>query len=328
MGLPDPALAPDREFAAELLKKMPELQSLGQVDVKALCHKDSSEITPEDWIMMKEAILDGVGKGYDGFVVTHGTDTMAYSSTALSFLLPYPSPPIVFTGSQRPLFEVRSDARRNLLCSAAYAAEKNLRDVSIFFDTLLLQGNRSTKVHIEEFHAFDSPNARPLAEERLGAVFKPKLGSSSKRAGRSKNALERFGLKARFNGHIEVVRIFPGAQMRLSGKPSALLLESFGCGNLPLKGQRSTKNSCEELLLECQRRKIPVILTSQVHSGALHPEIYEMGRMALKLGAISSRDMTFEATVIKCMILAGNQAPLPIWKKLIPQSWAGEISPN
>src|SRR5207237_995291 len=137
---------------------------------------------------------------YDAFVVTHGTDTMAYTGTALSYLLPFPCKPVVLTGSQRPLREIRNDARRNLINSVAIAASQRLCEVTIFFDTVLLRANRSRKVHIEEFHAFDSPNFPRLAEERLKTLFHLP----------PRERLSRPSLEPRFDTRVQVVRAVPG----------------------------------------------------------------------------------------------------------------------
>ncbi|MBI3544019.1 MAG: asparaginase [Deltaproteobacteria bacterium] len=176
MGIPTPPhdspLAPDHRFVKTLKKKVPELWRLGDIEIRALANKDSSEILPEDWLHLAGVIGNAVDD-YDAFVITHGTDTMVYTGTALSYLMPYPCKPVVLTGSQRPLQEIRTDARRNLINSVAIAASQRICEVSIFFDTVLLRANRAKKVHIEEYHAFDSPNFPRLAEERLKTLFPP-----------------------------------------------------------------------------------------------------------------------------------------------------------
>jgi L-asparaginase len=320
MGLPKPPvekpLTPDDRFVKKLFGAVPELKRLAAVTVKGLCNKDSSQITPADWIRVAEAI----GKyydDYDGFVVTHGTDTMAFTATAVSYLLPHPCKPVVFTGSQRPLGEIRTDARRNLICSVAYAAggaapRQQVLETCIFFDTVLLRANRAVKVHIEEFHAFDSPNFPKLAEERLHSRYNlvPKA------------PCRRPALPARFDGHVQVVHPFPGQQVTLDPKAHAVYVLAFGCGNLPLD-----ESSMVKLLQTCKRKKIPVLLGTQVMAGATMPEIYEMGRRALDLGAIPTGDMTFPAALIKAMVLAANQVPYNRWMGLVTANWAGELTP-
>ena len=307
MGIP---MTPDRDFVRTMTKSVPELWALAKVEICTLSNKDSSQITPKDWQKLGKEITD-CNDDYDAFVVIHGTDTMAYTGTALSYLLPYPCKPVIFTGSQRPLREIRTDARRNLTNSVALAAGQRICEVSIFFDTLLLRANRAKKVHIEEYHTFDSPNFMPLAEERLKTVYlKP-----------AREALNRPTLEPLFDTRIQVVKVFPGADVALQPKARAVVIESFGCGNLPM-----IDSSVLALLKTCLKKKVPVILTSQVQSGSLSPDIYDMGRRALELGAISSRDMTFEASLVKCMLLAGNDATYNDWPVAIGANWAGEIT--
>lgn len=314
MGLPTPpvdrALAPDHSFVRCLRKNVPELWRLASLDIRTFSTKDSSQMTPEDWCSLHALISTHVDD-YDAFVLTHGTDTMAYTGTALSYLLPFPCKPVVLTGSQRPLTEIRTDARRNLINSVAIAASQRICETSIFFDTVLLRANRAKKMHIEEFRAFDSPNFPLLAEERLKTLFNVP----------AREPLSRPRLEPRFDPRIQVVHAFPGAEATLAPKARGLVIEAFGCGNLPMTG------SVLALLKSCRKKKVPVVLTSQVQSGALSPEIYELGRAALDLGAISAGDMTFEAALIKCMQLAGNDCPYDAWRGAISTNWAGELTP-
>lgn len=315
MGLPRSpqaggALAPDDQFLRHLHRRIPELKDLADVGLKALCNKDSSQITPADWVALA-TLLAAHDEAYDGFVVTHGTDTMAFTATALSYLRPFPCKPVVFTGSQRPLGEIRTDARRNLICSVAFAASQKALEVSVFFDTLLLRANRAVKVHIEEFHAFDSPNYPWLGEERLHTRVKLP----------SREAQSRPALNPLFDGRVQVVHAFPGAQVALDEGARAVVILAFGCGNLPLDD-----SSVLKLLKRARKKQVPVVLTSQVTAGATQPEIYEMGRKALDLGAISAGDMTFAATLVKAMMLAGNRVPYERWPRLMGCNWAGEIS--
>ena len=317
MGIPTPPhtgkpLSPDHAFVKRLRQAIPELWQLVTLEVRALSNKDSSQLTPRDWQSLSSTILEATDD-YDAFVVTHGTDTMVYSGTALSYLLPYPCKPVVLTGSQRPLSEIRTDATRNLLNTVTVAASQRICEVTIFFDTLLLRANRSKKIHIEEYHTFDSPNFARLAEEKLKPHF----------ATLKREALNRPHLEPKFDPRIQIVKVFPGADVALLPKARAVVVEAFGCGNLPM-----SDSSVLALLKTCARKKVPVVLTSQVQAGALAPEIYEMGRRALELGAISSRDMTFEATLVKCMQLAGNNVAYNDWLPAIQSNWAGELTPS
>lgn len=316
MGIPNPPhtnlpLSPDHSFVKTLKKAVPELWRLATVEVRALSNKDSSQITPKDWKALADAIA-GYNDDYDAFVVTHGTDTMVYTGTALSYLLPYPCKPVVFTGSQKPLQEIRTDARRNLINSVAMAAAQRICEVTLFFDTVLLRANRAKKIHIEEFHTFDTPNFPVMAEERLRTKYGPT----------PRESINRPSLDAVFDSRIQVVKVFPGASVALMPKARAVVVEAFGCGNLPM-----IESSVLDLMKSCARKKIPLVLTSQVSAGSLAPEIYEMGRRALELRAIPSRDMTFEATMVKCLMLAGNDVGYEDWPAGILSNWAGELTP-
>lgn len=316
MGIPTPPiqkpLSPDHGFVRTLKKAVPELWRVADVDIRTLSNKDSSQITPRDWQELA-ATIGAHSDDYDAFVITHGTDTMAYTGTALSFLLPYPCRPVVLTGSQRPLQEIRTDARRNLINSVALSEAQRICEVTIFFDTRLLRANRAKKIHIEEYHTFDSPNFPWLAEERLKTHYRPI----------DRERLSRPDLEPKFDARIQIVKVFPGADVSLQPKARAVVVEAFGCGNLPM-----IDSSVLALLKTCARKKIPVVLTSQVQAGSLTPEIYDMGRRALELRAISSLDMTFEATLVKCMLLAGNKVSYEDWPAGIMSNWAGELTPN
>lgn len=316
MGIPTPphddlALSPDHSFVKTLKRAVPELWRLARIEIRALANKDSSEITPKDWVKLARTI-EQASDDYDAFVITHGTDTMVYTGTALSYMLPFPCKPVVMTGSQRPLQEIRTDARRNLINSVAIAADQRICEVTLFFDTVLLRANRAIKAHIEEYRAFNTPNFPLLAEERLKTQFFVP----------PRESLNRPTLEPVFDSRIQVVRVFPGADVALQPKARAVIVEAFGCGNLPMN-----ESSVLGLLKTCARKKIPVILTSQVQAGSLAPEIYEMGRRALELGAITTYDMSFPATLVKSMMLAGNKVRYDDWSVAVRANWAGELSP-
>jgi L-asparaginase len=316
MGIPKPPhtdgpLAPEAAFVKTLKKNVPELWRLASLEIRATANKDSSQLTPHDWIRLAEAIA-GHYEEYDAFIITHGTDTMAFTGAALSYLLPYPCKPVVITGSQKPLGEIRTDARRNLINAVAVAASQRICEVAIFFDTLLLRANRAKKVHIEEYRTFDSPNFHWLAEERLKTRFTKPVRES----------LNRPRLNPAFDSRVQVVKAFPGARPTLARDAKAVIIEAFGCGNLPVSDA-----GVLHFLRACSRKRVPVVMVSQVPAGSLTPEIYEMGRQALELGAISTRDMTFEAALVKCMMLAANEVPYEHWPACVQANWAGEVTP-
>lgn len=298
-------------FAKKLLKALPELASLAELGVCSLFEKDSTVVTPADWITIAETI-GRFYDDYDGFVVIHGTDTMTYAATAVSYMLPFPCKPVIFTGSLRPLGAVLTDARRNLVSSVLLAAEQRILETCIFFDTKLYRANRTIKSHIEDFDGFSSPNFPILAEQRLHTKYFDV----------PRHVCDHPKLKVAFSGDLQVIYPYPGMAMALNPKARALLVLGFGCGNLP-----STNKDMVALLKECRRKSVPVLLASQVPAGAATPELYEMGRWAVEMGAISTGDMTTAAAIVKAQVILANRAPLEHWGQLMAQNWAGEITP-
>lgn len=297
-------------FVRFLRKQVPELWSLANLDVIQLMNKDSAMMHPKDWIALYQLIIS-VYERYDGFVITHGTDTMAHTGTALSFLLPQNDKPIIFTGSQRPLQALLSDARQNLTISVGLAVRDWIYEVSIFFDTLLLQANRTQKVHIEDFRAFDSPNYPYLAQVGFKTAF-----NKIDRAERNPPSL-----KAHFDTRVQVVYSHPGIEVELQQTAKAVIILTYGLGTLPLY----SKGSLLRLLRTCLKRKIPAILCAQIPRGSLVPQTYGSGKVALELGAISAKDMNFTSTLIKCFLLLGNDISYQEWGNYIHRNWAGEV---
>jgi L-asparaginase len=181
-----------------LLKEVPELERIANLEVIELFYEDSSSLTPSHWEVLAKAIINS-SKDYHGFVVLHGTDTMAYTASALSFMLNGLNKPVIFTGSQVPLTTLRSDARRNLV-NAVEIATYNIPEVCICFNDMLFRGNRSTKMSIGDFDAFASPNLRPLAEIGLNI----ELGSHILPPRELSPNLSSFNLD------VAVIKLFPG----------------------------------------------------------------------------------------------------------------------
>jgi L-asparaginase len=282
---------------------------------------DSSNIQPEHWQVMAKIVFDNYSR-YQGFVILHGTDTMAFSASALSFMLPGLTKPIVFTGAQLPISEPRSDARENLITALEIAAatiegKPAVPEVCIFFDFELLRGNRSKKVESLQFDAFDSGNYPALAK----AGVKIDYNTSMIRQPNGK-AIE---LMMNYSPGIATIRLFPGLDMNtiksvlLTPGLQVLIIETYGSGNAP------TANWLINLLKEAIGRGIMVLNVSQCPGGRVMQGRYETSKTLQEIGVISGADMTIEAAITKAMILLGN-AGLERTKQLIGIDLAGELS--
>jgi L-asparaginase len=287
-------------YGEALIERVPELKQLAEIELEILSNKDSSDLGPEDWIKMSQRVAAARGK-FDGVVIVHGTDTMSYSASAVSFALSGLDFPVIFTGSQRPLSLVRSDARHNLI-GAVEAATLPLCEVGIFFGDKLLRGVGSTKVEVRRYSAFESPNILPLAQAGLELEVAP----HAKRLPRQYP----FRLEARFEPKIGALRLIPGGQadwiVEATSGAKGVILEAFGAGNLPQREALSLLGVLESL----RDRRVPVVIVSQAPRGGVDLSRYEGGVAAAALGAISGGVMTFEASATKLMwLLAQTQDP-------------------
>jgi L-asparaginase len=282
---------------------------------------DSSNIQPEHWQVLARLIYENYDT-HDGFVVLHGTDTMAYTASALSFMLEGLAKPVVFTGAQLPIGEPRSDARENLITALEVAsAKKNglalVPEVCIYFNYELLRGNRSKKVESMQFDAFDSGNYPPLAKAgvkidyNFGVIRAP-----------GRKALQ---LHAKIDAHISILKLFPGVReeticsvLQTPGL-KAVILETYGSGNAP------THSGLLEHLRLAIARGILILNISQCPGGRVMQGRYETSRELQKIGVIGGADMTTEAAITKLMVLLGEFGPEKT-KTIIAESLAGELT--
>lgn len=273
--------------ARELVKEIPSLGRIADLETKLLFAMDSANMQPSDWLTLAREVHAELPR-YDGIVVVHGTDTMAYTASALALLLgPLPKP-VVLTGSQKPLVETRTDAHQNLV-DAVLVATLAVPEVSIVMHSRALRGARATKRDAWGFDAFDSPNVAPLVELGLDVEVAP-------------HVLPRAELGAfddRLDARVLAVRIFPGLDAELvraaiRAGVRGLVLEAYGTGNVP--------RSLEPALAEAKARDVAVVVVSQCLRGFVDLSRYEGGVLAAEMGAISGRDMTVEAAVAKLMI--------------------------
>jgi L-asparaginase len=277
-------------FFKTLKSRCPELFQLADIELELFCNLDSSEMQPELWSRLA-AHLHRRLPDFDGAVVTHGTDTLAYTASALSFLLPGLDKPVVMTGSQRPLGEVRSDARLNLI-DAVLSALQGPPEVSICFDSHLYRGNRARKVKVAEYDAFDSPNCPLLGTLGVEATFAPGLRQKGPRR-----------LRERLESRVFLLKVFPGLDpalpLALLPQVRGLVLEAYGAGNYPLAP--TLGHSLLPLFREARARDVPVVVVSQAHHNGVDLSLYESGAAALAEGALSGGDMTPSAALVKLM---------------------------
>ncbi|MBS1542388.1 MAG: asparaginase [Bacteroidetes bacterium] len=308
---------------SHILEHLPTLKSLFlEITVIAFDHPiDSSNIQPEHWVKIGGIIKDHIDT-QDGFVVLHGTDTMAYTASALSFMIRGLHKPVVFTGAQLPISDPRSDARENLITALEIASAKAggkaiVPEVCIYFDYELIRGCRSKKAETMHFDAFRSENYPVLAtagvkiDYDLKAIRQPDPGP--------------FKLLTHFDERVAILRIFPGMSREVVSAITdqmglqALILETFGSGNAP------TSEWFIDLIRKAVERGVLVLNISQCPGGMVIQGKYETSRAFNEIGVISGVDMTIEAAVTKLMLLIGEHG-IEKAKEMIGHPLAGEMT--
>lgn len=278
---------------------------------------DSSNISLKEWNLIA-SVIDERRDDYRGFVVLHGTDTMAYTASALSFILRGLDKPVILTGSQIPLSELRSDGKDNLITSVLIANEGVAREVCLYFSGKLLRGNRATKMSADGLMAFDSPNYPPLAE--VGIKVRYNYSALLKKS----NTGYRFTPFS--DVPIGVLKIFPGIQFGLfeqimTEKLSGIVLETFGSGNVP---------DCGSDLLPIIKKAFlsgaVVVVSTQCPAGTVSLGAYETSSSLKSAGAVSGRDMTTEAAVAKLYYLFSDNISKDTLKELVETDLVGELT--
>lgn len=278
---------------------------------------DSSDMTVKEWNEIARVIFDNYS-AYDGFVVLHGTDTMAYTASALSFILGGVDKPIVLTGSQIPLSEVRSDGRDNLITSLIIAGDGVANEVCLYFSGKLLRGNRAMKMSADDLVAFDSPNYPYLAEAGIAIRYNFSAIRSSLH--------EELTFTPLSNVPIGVIKVFPGIQFGLfetimTEKLSGIVLETFGAGNIP--GGGGDLIPIIRHAFECGS---VIAVCSQCPAGSVSLGAYETSSALKRAGAVSGLDMTTEAAVAKLYYLFSLSLTTEEIKLRMEQNLRGELT--
>lgn len=308
----------------ELLKRIPELNQLDCVIDSISFEKpiDSSNMNAGYWSKIGQLIEENYD-AYSGFVVLHGSDTMSYSASALSFMLENLSKPVIFTGSQLPIGDLRTDAKENLITSVQIAAlqrdgESVVQEVGLYFEYKLYRANRTTKINAEHFQAFASLNHPPLIES--GVLLKVFEENLLPRAPKKK-----LKLHTKMDGNVAVLKLFPNINsgvfksiLSIEGL-KGLILETYGAGNAP------TEQWLVEGLKEAVDKGIYIVNVTQCSGGSVMMGRYETSKHLTDLQVINGKDITTEAAITKLMYLLGNGVSKRLFKTVFETPLRGEM---
>jgi len=308
-----------------LIIKIPELKLL-DCNITSISFKspiDSSNMNPEYWVQIAE-IIESNYDAFNGFVILHGSDTMSYSVSALSFMLENLTKPVIFTGSQLPIGDLRTDAKENLITSIQMAAlqyrnKPVIKEVGLYFEYKLYRGNRTTKINAEHFEAFESLNYPHLSESGVHLkVFKENLYKP--------NSRKKLVIHKKLDTNILLIKLFPGISKlileHLINTPNikGIVLETYGTGN----------TTTEEWFINCLKQAIKkgihIINVTQCSGGSVLMGQYETSTQLKSIGVISGKDITTEAALTKLMFLLGDNISDNTFKTIFETSMRGEMS--
>ncbi|MBL7559020.1 asparaginase [Olleya sp. YSTF-M6] len=322
----DPETGALRAFDFEnLLVRIPELKLL-ECTIETYSFDDpidSSNMNPDYWIQIAEVIENNY-EAFDGFVVLHGSDTMSYTSSALSFMLEHLAKPVIFTGSQLPIGDLRTDAKENLITSIQIASLQHynkpvIKEVGLYFEYKLYRANRTTKINAEHFEAFASLNYPDLAESGVHLkvnneyLFKP-------------NPRKNLVVHKNLDPNIALIKLFPGISKNIlesifkTEGLKGVILETYGAGNC------TTQDWFLDLLKNTINKGIPIINVTQCSGGSVLMGQYETSEKLKRIGLISGKDITTEAALSKLMYLLGENISPNLFKTIYETALRGEMS--
>ncbi|MCR5018496.1 MAG: type I asparaginase [Bacteroidales bacterium] len=312
---------------SQILEEVPELRkfkvSLDTYTFDPLI--DSSDVEPGLWVRLAELIREKY-PFYDGFVVLHGTDTMAYSASALSFMLEGLAKPVIFTGSQLPIGTPRTDGKENFVSAVEIAAAKNssgaamVPEVAVYFDSKLLRGCRAIKVSAEQFSAFRSPNCPPLAQAGIQIRYDRDVIRRPMGDGVS------IGVQTHLDTRVSILKVHPGITEQVmravlcGPETRAVILETYGSGNAP------SSPWFLDIVKEADHMGKILVNITQCNEGSVNMDMYATGKALKKSGVVSGYDSTTEAMLAKLFVLMGKSDNNAWVKKVLEENMRGEIS--